>query len=350
MNLSMPNWFDMLPTVRTKSVLAMVDGGATTSRAVIADAAGRVYGYAEGGPTNARSTGDDEAVNNLIGVIDRCAHTGQVPAADIDVCLVTSAGVATLAHADLMSDALQTRLLRGSKTATVPDTLGCWAITADLSPAVVAISGTGSTVFSGDISAGICKSYGNWDFLLGDEGSGFAIGRAALQEALRYSEGRSSAERIARICLEHFGLTDLQAIPDVVHKPVINKVAIAALARPILDEADGGNHSARVLVTAQAQLLAGSTISALEEMRNSKPMVGCFGGVFQNTVYLQEFQHALAERASIFGIPMIPQGVALSGIFRLLLATGTSVPGSDDYYAAAQRFDAGLAESIAASR
>lgn len=105
-----------------------------------------------------------------------------------------------------------------------------------------------------------------------------------------------------------------------------------------------------MLVTAQAQLLAGSTISALEEMRNSKPVIGCFGGVFQNTVYLQEFQHALAERASIFGMPMIPQGVALNGIFRLLLATGTSVPGSDDYYAAAQRFDAGLAESIAAGR
>ena len=76
-----------------------------------------------------------------------------------------------------------------------------------------------------------------------------------------------------------------------------------------------------MLVTAQAQLLAGSTISALEEMRNSKPVIGCFGGVFQNTVYLQEFQHALAERASIFGMPMIPQGVALNGIFRLLLTT-----------------------------
>jgi N-acetylglucosamine kinase-like BadF-type ATPase len=350
MNRSMPNWFDILPVVSRKSVLAMVDGGATTSRAVIADTEGRVYGYAEGGPTNARSTGDDEAVKNLVGVIDRCAHAGQIPAADIDVCLVTSAGVATLAHADLMSDALQLRLLSGTKTATVPDTLGCWAITANLSPAVVAISGTGSTVFSGDIAAGICKSFGNWDFLLGDEGSGFAIGRAALQEALRYSEGRSSAERIAHICLEHFGLTDLQAIPDAVHKPVINKIAIATLARPILDEAVRGNPGARLLVTTQAQLLAGSTICAVEEMHDSKPVVGCFGGVFQNTVYLQEFQHALAERASIFGIPMIPQGIALGGVFRLLLATGISTPGSDDYYAIARRFDAELAESIAAGR
>jgi N-acetylglucosamine kinase-like BadF-type ATPase len=350
MNRSMPNWFDMLPAIQRKSILAMVDGGATASRAIIADTSGRVYGYAEGGPTNARSTGDDEAVDNLVKVIDRCAYSGQVRVADIDVCLITSAGVATVAHADLMSDALRLRLLQGSKTATVPDTLGCWAITANLSPAVVAISGTGSAVFSGDIAAGICKSYGNWDFLLGDEGSGFAIGRAALQEALRYSEGRSSADRIARICLEHFGLTDLQAIPDVVHKPVINKMAIAALARPILDEAVQGNPDAYLLVTTQAQLLADSTIAALEEMRNSKPMVGCFGGVFQNRVYLQKFQQALADRAGIFGIPMVPQGVALNGIFRLLLATGTCVPGSDDYYAAARQFDDELAESITASR
>jgi N-acetylglucosamine kinase-like BadF-type ATPase len=345
----MPNWFDMLPIVSRKSILAMVDGGATASRAIIADTDGRVLGYAEGGPTNARSTGDDDAVRNLVGVIDRCAHAGQIPAANIDACLVTSAGVATLAHADLMSDALQLRLLPGTRTATVPDSLGCWAITADLRPAVVAISGTGSTVFSGDIAAGVCKSFGNWDFLLGDEGSGFAIGRAALQEALRYSEGRSSAESIARICLDYLGLTDLQAIPDSIHKPVINKIAIAALARLILDEAAHGNSAARLLVATQAQLLARSAVCALEEMRDSKPMIGCFGGVFQNAVYLQEFQRALAKRKSTFGVPVVAQGLALGGIFRLLLAAGAARPGSDDYHTAARRFDAELGESIDAS-
>ena len=258
MNLSMPNWFDMLPTVRTKLYSRWLTVGQPRAEPSLPMLPEELYGYAEGGPTNARSTGDEEAVNNLIGVIDRCAHAGQVPAADIDVCLVTSAGVATLGARRSHERRPAVAAPAGKQDkATVPDTLGCWAITANLNPAVVAISGTGITVFSGDIAAGICKSYGNWDFLLGDEGSGFAIGRAALQEALRYSEGRSSAERIAHICLEHFGITDLQAIPDVVHKPVINKVAIAALARPILDEADGGNHSARVLVTAQAQLLSG---------------------------------------------------------------------------------------------
>ena len=55
MNLSMPNWFDMLPTVRTKSVLAMVDGGATTSRAVIADAAGKSLRLRQGRPDSMRA-------------------------------------------------------------------------------------------------------------------------------------------------------------------------------------------------------------------------------------------------------------------------------------------------------
>ncbi|WUI02838.1 hypothetical protein OHR68_13850 [Spirillospora sp. NBC_00431] len=339
MHFSAPNWFAMIPTVSEDALIAMVDGGGTASRAVVAHVSGRIYGYAEGASTNARAIGDDQALENLIEVVMKCANNAAILPSDLEICLITTAGLATCGQADLISNKIMQRLPGEALVATVPDTMGSWAITANLAPAVAVISGTGSVVFCGDISANICRSLGNWDYLLGDQGSGFAIGRAALQEAMRVSEGRSHSATVAEICLGHYGLDDLQDIPDSIHKPTIDKADIAALARPILDAAADGLIEAQEIVRHQAKLLANTTVAGLAMMGRPTPVVGCFGGVFHNEFYLIEFTAHVQNIMREQEIRVITDAFPLAGVFRLLLAGIPASRSFDSSSSAIRLFD-----------
>ena len=48
---------------------------------------------------------------------------------------------------------------------------------------------------------------GGWGYVLGDEGSGYWIGRAALRAVLREADHRGPATVLTPMLLEHFGVT-----------------------------------------------------------------------------------------------------------------------------------------------
>jgi N-acetylglucosamine kinase-like BadF-type ATPase len=208
----------------------------------------------------------------------------------------------------------------------------------------VTVAGTGSAVLSADISTGFCKSYGNWDFMLGDDGSGFAIGRAALQETLRYAEGRSAARTIAQLCLEHLGLTDPQEIPDAVHAHISDKAVMASLAEPVLKLATHGVPEALAIVSRQAGLLAEITIFAYDELPSRDPVIGCFGGIFRNATFLTEFQKAVSNNNCRRPTPVASNGLPLSGAFRLLLNASGGSAQSEKFRKSTARFDEMLLE------
>ena len=72
-------------------------------------------------------------------------------------------------------------------------------------PGVVIISGTGSIAY-GRNAAGEAARSGGWGYVLGDEGSGYWIGRAALRAVLREADHRGPATALTPMLLDHFGV------------------------------------------------------------------------------------------------------------------------------------------------
>ena len=72
-------------------------------------------------------------------------------------------------------------------------------------PGVVIISGTGSIAY-GRNAAGEAARSGGWGYVLGDEGSGYWIGRAALRAVLREADERGPKTALTPLLLEHFGV------------------------------------------------------------------------------------------------------------------------------------------------
>ena len=120
------------------------------------------------------------------------------------VCRIDRVSRAVLSIAGAANRDMTDRFIAWARTVGVAERI---AIVSDVLPILAAgtpdccgvalISGTGSSAF-GRAADGRTKRCGGWGYLLGDEGSGYAIGRGALQLALRSLEAGRQRPRLSR--------------------------------------------------------------------------------------------------------------------------------------------------------
>jgi N-acetylglucosamine kinase-like BadF-type ATPase len=341
------DWLRSLPEYADVSGVVVVDGGGTRSRAGVAAGDGELLGYAEGGPTNSRSAGDAEAAKNVAEVIDtaiRSEHgTRSISGDEVTAVLVSSASVDTAAHAEVLASGVRTVVGSSATIAVVADTIGCWAATAKLAPAVAVIAGTGSSVLAGSLEQG-SRRYGGWDYVLGDEGSGFALGRAALRETLFVAEGSSTARRLADAVRERLGIDETDELFDKVYKPEVDKARVASFAADVLDLAAAGDADCLRIVDEQAGLLADTVAAAFRDFTDLGTL-GCFGGIWNAAVYQHAFGDALASRVDRLPNVVHPGDTSMVGSYRLVLRHGSNGVADAAEDAAVDRFAEELAQA-----
>jgi N-acetylglucosamine kinase-like BadF-type ATPase len=122
---------------------------------------------------------------------------------------------------------------------------------------IVNISGTGSITF-GMNEKGVRKRAGGWGYLIGDRGSGYSIGRDALQSAFEAYDGCGKETLLTELILQGTqvqSLTDL--IPSIYELGKARKV-IAPLSRIVVQAADQGDEVAqRILQKAAVDMATG---------------------------------------------------------------------------------------------
>jgi N-acetylglucosamine kinase-like BadF-type ATPase len=338
------DWLRSLPAFDDVATVVVVDGGGTRSRAAVATGSGELLGYALGGPTNARSAGDEAAAENTRAVIAGALADAARPLAPTAV-LVSSASVDTAAHASVLAGGVR-RVVPGSATiAVVADTLGSWAATAALEPAVAVIAGTGSAVLAGSLDQG-SRRFGGWDYVLGDEGSGYALGRAALREVLLVSEGRSGAHVLADAVRDRLGIDETDELFDAIYKPEVDKARIASFARDVLELATKGDPDSGRIVDDEVTRLA-ETVAAAFAAYPAIHTLGCFGGMWNVETYRKRFARTLVTVSGRSPKVVFPGDVAMAGSFRLVLRHGPDGRPGPDEDAAVARFTDGLEQAQA---
>lgn len=155
-----------------------------------------------------------------------------------------------------------------------------------------------------------------WGYIMGDAGSGYWIGREALDAVMRAYDGRGSAT----------ALTDaVRAIwPDLSQAYMAlqgdeNRVRIVAgFAADVARLASGGDPVARAITRRAAEELAHSVSTSIGRVRADDEVfaVCAIGGVFRSPVLRAEFADALtAERSDVEIVA--PQGAGIDGVVAL---------------------------------
>lgn len=180
---------------------------------------------------------------------------------------------------------------------------------------ILLIAGTGSVAY-GRGEDGRVKRCGGWGMVVGDEGSGYAVGRAALNAALRAEDGRGEETRLLPVLLEALGLSGPREIPPWVGRA--EKAEVAALTSHVIRLAGEGDPAARAILAGATRELALHAEALVRRLGHwsQEPAVVFFGGVFRNRVFSQLVEVEIRRRIGAFR-RREPAADAVTGAVRL---------------------------------
>ena len=227
-------------------VLVGVDaGGSTTVAAVERDGAPVVVHT--GGAANARVTGIGAAAL-AIGDAVEAALRGDAP----DAIAIGAAGAGRPDVAGGIARAIEARFAP-ARVCVEEDVWIALRAAIPHGDGAVLVAGTGS-IAAAEI-AGARARIGGHGYLLGDDGSGYAIGSAAVRALLRALDGRQGFESLFDALLEQLDAKDAADVIARGYAPG-GTAAIAACAETVIARADAGERTATKIVQSAALELA----------------------------------------------------------------------------------------------
>ena len=298
-----------------------IDGGGTKTKGIIAKSNGEIIAEATVGPTNPNSIDKwslKKELQNLFTLLkqqcDSCFfQLKHVFAGMSGVGHPTTKEMVQKILVDLLPDHVHVTVNIDAINALYSGTLG--------KPGIVQIAGTGSITFSINHD-GLSDRVGGWGYLIGEMGSGFALGRDALEAAFLAHDGLGIPTAISNFLLEYFQAAKLPDIIHAVYQEKNQKERVASLSKIVMRAADDGDQVARGIIQKNA-IHMGKSIACLQTKRFSKkdrvPVV-LTGGIynrldlFQAIIEKEIRQHQLE---SILTVPkMEPVGGAIVAAWR----------------------------------
>ncbi len=215
-----------------------IDGGGTRTRLLLADSTGQILGQREGGG-GLLGVGDEEQVGDqLVREVRALAESTGEPLPVAVLC----AGLAGVAGREEARRRLEARLVErdvARRVCLVSDAEVAFTDAFGEGPGILLVAGTGSIALARSEEGDPLRRVGGWGALLGDEGSGYGIGLAALRAAIRGSEARGPTTLLTGVVLEALGLDSVSELG--VWVDTAEKADFAALAPRVLEAADGGD-------------------------------------------------------------------------------------------------------------
>lgn len=281
--------------------LAGIDAGATQTKVWLLRYEGEYLefvGRGLAGPGNLQDVGPDGLVKMIAQGLKQAAIQGgldDVPT--LDAVVVGAAGIGRQDDADRAKAAL-TQAFPGAKVEAHNDAIVALAGGTLGDPGAVVIAGTGSTAWAYLAGGGWVRT-GGWGYLLGDEGSGFAIGLEALRRVTRASDGREEETSLTPAILEALGISDVWDLVPLVYGGPVPKQKIAGLAPVVMREAERGDRVAQAVIR-QAVSDVAALVAAIRrraELPTPCPLV-TVGGLFSSPYFTRLF-HEEIERQEL---------------------------------------------------
>jgi N-acetylglucosamine kinase-like BadF-type ATPase len=252
-----------------------VDAGGTRTRAAVIDRAGRVVGAADGGPGNPVSHPWPVVVAAVAATATAALDAVAAPASAVAAAVIGMAGTG-VAPSRGMAVEIADRIGLARPPLLVGDAVVAYAAGTGEPDGCALIAGTGATAarIAGWQEVATVDGHG---WLLGDAGSAFWLGRAAVRAALAAIEGhREPTALLAAVTAALLpaepadGRGIRGALIAAVHAEP--PVALARFAPLVSTAAADGDEVARRIVAAAVEALAGS-MSGLRTTDDRTPIV-----------------------------------------------------------------------------
>lgn len=222
-----------------------VDGGGTNTIAQIVDSNGILIAENESGSSNYKSVGIENAKkninNSILGAIRNLKNSKKIVFKSSCFGLSGNDSDYDLnIYEKIIFNNKIKKYLNPKKTIICNDTRIGLAAGSNSKNSIMIICGTGSNCYGINEKREEAKANG-WDYILGDEGSGYNIGIKALRAIMRACDGRGEKTLLSKTILEDLNIKDISELIRLAYSESFSKEKIATVAETVCRTAEMGD-------------------------------------------------------------------------------------------------------------
>ena len=260
-----------------------IDGGATKTNLVVTDENLNVITRISGGKTNPVLIGTEESAQVLFKLIKSAVLKSKI--ISVDSLVAGLAGCGRKETSEKVRKKLKSLLLRSGIKVKNVYILSDAEVTLEGSfpfgPGAILIAGTGSIVFGKNKKGKIFRS-GGFGKILGDEGSGYSIGREGLSAAAKSFDGRGPKLLFENYLKKNFKIVDADSLITKIHSKNFD---IASLAEYVLKAAAGGDKVCMEILNGESEKILDLVYSLKKKLGVKKLKLSLWGGLLSNENY-----------------------------------------------------------------
>lgn len=266
------------------TVLA-VDGGGTGCRAVLYRD-GHVRGYTQGGSCNYHSMDAGETTQVLTDLFTSLIKNQPLQVNCVVLGLAgldTQQDQATLTL--IVKKALIAAQITADKVYLCNDAILTLKGSVGHNHGVLIVAGTGS-IACGVTIDGREVRVGGWGYRVGDEGSGYSIGKAAITHILRSHDGREQPSGITAAVLKRMSFADETQLVHWIYSSQFSIARMAGLAPIIVKLAEEGDQQGIKIIQWACQELEVMVVTVVEKLGLAKEKFSLVlsGGVLKSSL------------------------------------------------------------------
>ncbi len=273
-----------------------IDGGGTKTHCLTTDLNGNILYECFGSASNFLILGTEKVSQTILELIDECKNKLNISYDDISCVLLGTTGAGRRSDAER----LQTNFNEFIKLKNI--SISSFRVESDArialegafsgGPGSILIAGTGSIMFGKDAANNIHR-VGGFGRFIGDEGSGYSLGRKALTAISKELDGRGNKTVLTNLLSDKFKIETPEKLIIEIYK---NNFDIASAAPLVLQAAEMEDKIALKIIDEETDELLSHISTMAEKIDVPILNVAFIGGIISNdNLYSKTLKKKIAE-------------------------------------------------------
>ncbi|MBK7104556.1 MAG: ROK family protein [Ignavibacteriae bacterium] len=258
-----------------------IDGGGTKTKCVLCDENLKIICSTQSGPSNFLTIGTEIVSQTILDLIKKCCDEIKISTNELTGIVLGTTGAGRESDADKLKNAIinsaknQNLLLNNFEV--VSDARIALEGAFSGNPGSILISGTGSIMFGKDAN-GIIHRVGGFGRLIGDEGSGYSIGKKGLNQISKYFDGRGKETLLQKLVEENFNISDQSKLISKVYNNELNIQDVA----PLVIQAANNDDLCRNILDEETNELLLHILAMTKKLNCEEMKIVFIGGIITN--------------------------------------------------------------------
>jgi N-acetylglucosamine kinase len=268
-----------------------LDGGGTKTKCIITDENLNVLYECAGGPSNFLIIGTEEVSNTIYDLVSQCIEAVKCKPNEIESVVLGTTGAGRRNDAEKLENDylkfIQSKEYQITNFRVESDARIALEGAFSGKPGAILIAGTGSIMFGKD-KAGNVHRVGGFGRFIGDEGSGFVIGKRGLNAVAKHMDGRGLKTSLTNLLNEKFNIDSAASLITEIYK---NKFDIASAAPLVTEAAESGDEICENILNDEAEELILHIRSMAELLKESEMKLCLIGSTLTTENFYSKLFH-----------------------------------------------------------